>query len=319
MFLEAFKSTIFSIGQIFILGAIGFFLLKRNILGEAGLDAVSRLVIEVTLPLLIFCQLIRDFSFSLYSNWWLLPLLSLAIMLAGILIGLMFLWSVKDRHQKIQFLSLIAFQNSGYLPLVLVATLLPKEEANAMFIYLFLFLLGFNLLVWSLGVYALTLRQTKKIELASFFSPPVIAALLGLAAVFFGINRTIPSVFTKPLLMIGECTLPLAMFVVGGNLAQMPRGKIVWLPILTMALAKLIFMPALGLFLIFKFKLFGLIGLLMLIQLAMPPATSLSVILRHYKKEDLLIGQGVFWGHILSIITLPVFLSLYFVLGSAHG
>jgi predicted permease len=55
-------------------------------------------------------------------------------------------------------------------------------------------------------------------------------------------------------------------------------------------------------------------GLLVLMQLAMPPATSLSVITRHYKKEDLLISQGVFFGHIASVITIAIFLSLYFTL-----
>jgi len=53
---------------------------------------------------------------------------------------------------------------------------------------------------------------------------------------------------------------------------------------------------------------------LILMQLAMPSATSLSVIVRHYKKEDLLISQGVFFSHILSVITIPLFLSLYFTL-----
>jgi predicted permease len=81
-----------------------------------------------------------------------------------------------------------------------------------------------------------------------------------------------------------------------------------------MVLAKLIILPVLGLWLIVKFKLPELIGLLIIMQLAVPPATSLSVITRHYKKEDLLISQGVFFGHLLSIITLPLFLSLYFML-----
>ena len=45
----------------------------------------------------------------------------------------------------------------------------------------------------------------------------------------------------------------------------------------------------------------------------MPPAANLSVIIRSYKKDDLLISQGIFFGHILSIVLLPVLLSLYFM------
>ena len=79
-----------------------------------------------------------------------------------------------------------------------------------------------------------------------------------------------------------------------------------------MALAKMIILPLLGLWFVLKFKLPELIGLLILMQLAMPPATSLPVIARHYRKEDLFLSQGVFFGHILSILTIPLFLSLYF-------
>jgi predicted permease len=55
-----------------------------------------------------------------------------------------------------------------------------------------------------------------------------------------------------------------------------------------------------------------LISLLILIQLAMPSATTLSVLVSHYKKEDLLISQGIFFSHITSIITIPLFLIIYF-------
>ncbi|MDD2731418.1 MAG: AEC family transporter, partial [Candidatus Portnoybacteria bacterium] len=79
MFLESFKVTGTAVAEIFMLAALGYFLIKKNILGAEGLHALSRLVVEVTLPLLIFTQLIRDFSFSLYPDWWVFPLISITI------------------------------------------------------------------------------------------------------------------------------------------------------------------------------------------------------------------------------------------------
>ena len=152
--------------------------MKKNILGEAGLDILSRLVIEITLPILIFCQLVKDFSFSLYPDWWIFPLLSILITIAGLLVGYLFLGFIRGPQHKMQFLSLVTFQNSGYLPLALVAALLPKDKMDTMFIYLFLFLLGFNLVMWSFGVYMLSFHERKKFELGSLFSPPVVALYL---------------------------------------------------------------------------------------------------------------------------------------------
>lgn len=314
MFVESFKITISAVTQIFILVAIGFFLLKKSILKSDGLNALSRLVIEVTLPLLIFCQLVKNFRFSAYPNWWIFPLLSLVITLAGLILGAVFCVFIRGNQYKLQFLNLITFQNSGYMPLALAAALLPTEKADTLFIYIFLFLLGFNLVIWSLGVYMLTFTRAKKFELGSLFSPPVIATLFSLLLIAFGAQKFMPGALIKPLKMAGDCTLPLAMLVVGGNLARIQLGRIDKKATFLLALGKLVILPFLGLVFILRFNLPELLGLLLLIELAVPSAMSLSVIIRHYKKEDLLISQGIFISHILSLITIPLFLSLYFTL-----
>jgi len=146
MFIESFKVTGMGVAQIFLLGAIGYFLMKKDILGEPGLDVLSRLVVEITLPALIFCQLIKDFSFDLYPNWWIFPLISIAITGAGLLLGSLLTGFIKGPQRKMQFLSLIAFQNSGYLPLAMIAAMLPKDKIDTAFIYFFFF---WDLIWWS--------------------------------------------------------------------------------------------------------------------------------------------------------------------------
>jgi len=315
MFLESMQVTGRAMLEIFLLAAVGYVLVKKNILKDAGIDALSRLVVEVTLPLLIFSQLIREFSFSVYSNWWIFPLISITITILGLAAGLALTGFItRGPQHKWQFLSLVTFQNSGYLPLALIVTLLPPAQSGQMLIYLILFLLGFNLIMWSAGVYMLTLSTGKKFEMASLFSPPVVATLLSLLVIFLGLNTVIPAFIIRPLKMTGDCTLPLAMFVVGANLAQIHLGRIDKKTVSLLILMKMLLLPALGLWLVIAFKMPALVGLLIVMQLAMPPATSLSVIMRHYKKEDLLISQGIFFGHLAGLITLPLFLSFYFAL-----
>ncbi len=315
MFLESFKITGLAVVQIFIMGCFGYFLMKKRILGDAGLDALSRLAIDITFPLMIFCQLIRDFSFTQYPDWWIFPLLSLGITILALIIGGISSVFISGSQHKLQFLSLVVFQNSGWLPLALVAALLPKDQANPMFIYLFLFLLGFNLIMFSLGTFILAFSRQKKFEVGSFFSPPVIATLITMGLVFLGINRFVPEFIFKPLKMIGDCTLPLAMLVVGGNIAQIRLTSVDKKAMALMVAVKLVILPLLGILIMLKFNLPFLIGLLVLIQLAMPSATTLSVLVRFSKKEDLLVSQGIFFGHIFSLISIPVFLSWYFMLG----
>ncbi|MDP2905230.1 MAG: AEC family transporter, partial [Candidatus Omnitrophota bacterium] len=250
MFWQAFRMTGAATLQIFILGLIGYILVKKNILGEAGLDILSRLTIEITLPFLIFYQLISQFSFSMYPNWWLYPVLSILITGIGLALAYCFSGAVAGRERKAQFMSLVAFQNSGYLPLVLIAALLPKDKADPMLVFLFLFLLGFNLVMFSFGAYLLTAHKNKKFELGSLFSPPVVAIILGMLMVYFRLNRFIPGAVIKPVQMIGETTLPLAMLVVGGSLAAARITRVDKKAVFLVSALKLVVMPLLGLVLV---------------------------------------------------------------------
>jgi hypothetical protein len=315
MFLISFKVTSLAILELFILGFIGFFLVKRKLLSYEGLDNLSRLVMEVTLPLFIISRLIKDFSFLAYPQWWLYPLLAIAITGLGFLIALPFLGVAKDANEKRQILTLVGFQNSGYLPLPLVAALLSGSDAAKMFIYIFLFLVGFNLFIWSFGPYILSYHKQRRFEFGSLFSPPVVATFIGMGLVFFGLNNFIPGFIFRPLKLIGDCTLPLAIFVVGGSLAQIElKDGINKKAIFFIILAKLILMPAIILFILGRIKVDYLLGVLLLIQGAMPSATSLSIIIRQNKEKDSLINPAIFFTHLLGIFTVPLFLTLFFLM-----
>jgi len=313
MFFKSFGLVSGAVGQIFILGAIGYFLVKKAILTRDGMDLLCSLVIKITLPAMIFSQLIRRFTFSLTPPWWIFPLTSFAITFLGLLVGGIFVNLIRQDEAKRQFLNLVAFQNSGYLPLALVAALLSPEEASLMFVYIFLFLLGFNLVMWSLGVHFLSQQQNKRLELASLFSPPVLATVITMALVGLGVNRFIPEIVLKPLRMVGNSTLPLAMFVVGGSLSLIRIRRVQLKPVVLLILAKLLILPFLGLLFIWRFSPPQLFSLLLIMQLAMPSATSLSLIITHYKRQDLLISQGVLLTHLFSLISIPLFLGLVWI------
>ncbi len=312
MSFEHFRVTGIAVSQIFLLAVIGYLLVKRKFLSNEGMDAISNLVMDVTLPVLIFCQLIKDFSFQAYPDWWVFPLLSLLVTVIGLVTGFIFLPLIKGEQHKLQFLSLVGFQNSGYLPIALAAALLSGEALSAMFIYLFLFLAGFNLVMFSVGVHILNFHKERKFNWLNLLSMPVVITLFSLVIIFFGLNRFIPDDFIKPLRMLGDSTLPLAMLVVGGNLAEINLKNINKKEISLLILAKMIILPVVGLVLVSVFNIPKLIGLLLIIQLAVPSAVTLSVILRNYKKDDLLVSQGILLTHIASVFTIPLFLILYF-------
>ncbi len=314
MLLEQFRVNGLAMAQIFILGGLGYILVKKNLLSHEGLDALSRLVIQIIFPALVVTQMLKNFRFDFYPHWWIFPLVSLVITVTGLVLGAILAKLSKLKHHKLQFISLIAFQNSGYLPLAIVASIFAGKQANDMFIFIFLFLLGFDLAAWSLGIYMLTYDKQIKFRLRSVFSPPVIANLTTLVLIALGLNKFIPEVLFKPLSMVGNCTLPLAMMVVGGNIALVQLKNIDRKTTLVLLLGKLIILPLCGLAIVLNLRVPYLLGFLIVMQLAMPSATSLSVIIRRFNKEDALISQGIFFSHLVGLVTIPLFLSLYLYL-----
>lgn len=314
MFLESFGITLRAILECVLMGAVGFGIIRRRLVTPEGLEAFSDLIVRVFLPFFIFTEIVGRFSFDLYPAWWAFPLLSVAMTAVGYFLGRFVLFCDRSfEGEKREFLGVVSFQNSGYLPLPLAASLLPAALAKEMFIFIFLFLLGFNMTLFSFGAMLLSPeRPGRKIDLKGMLNPPVIATLAALGCVLFGVHERLPLVMLRPMETLGRCAIPLSILVVGGNLASIrcevrPYIK----PIVYALLIKLVVLPIIFLLPIIFFKPRPLVALLILLEAAMPPAALLSVIAKNQRSGGCLINQATFYGHLLSIVTVPFFLALF--------
>jgi len=308
---QAFSTTFKAILQLVAIGALGYFLVRRKVISESGLNLMGGLVVKVFLPLLMFTEIVRRFDVRLFPDWWVFPLLSVLISAAGLASGYAVLRL--DNHVKHpqEFLSLTTFQNSGYLPLPLVAALLPRPQADTMFIYIFLFLLGFNMTIFSFGYYLLNPASNRRFDARRMFNPPVLATLAALLVAFAKAGRFLPGVLINPAELLGRCAIPLSILVVGGNLALMKVERGAFRPIAYALLLKLVFLPLLFLCFIIVLRPPPMMGFLLILQAAMPSAVLLSVVCRSQDCGDKLVSPAIFYGHLASIITIPLMLSLF--------
>ncbi len=311
MFILSFQTTFLASLQILMMALVGYVLIRKRMINEEALGTFSWLVINVFLPSFILSQLLGNFSFQLYPNWWIFPLLSFAVTLGGFAVGQVVLLCYKEAAAKKEFLSLVSFQNSGYLPLILVATLFSPEQAQILYVYIFLFLIGFDLVLWSWGVRVLARQPIEKFEIRNLIHSPVVAILASLVMIAWGFQKFVPLFIMKPLKMLGDCTLPLAMIVLGGNLAALRASEFKSREIGLVLMIKLLVLPLVALSVVLIFRMDFLIGFLIVLEAAVPSAVSLSVIARHYKIEEGLINQALFLGHLACVVTIPVFLMLY--------
>lgn len=313
MFIGSLTATTTAMLQIMLLGACGYVLARNNTMSKENVRFLTFVLINILLPSFMFAKVVGSFRFGEFAFWWVFPLLSFVITAVGFLAGLSFVsFDKRLREHKREFISLVAFQNSGYLPMILIAILSSGWARDRLLIYLFLFLLGFNFVIWSVGALYLTHKPKATGTLWTFFSPPVIAMLVSLLIVACGLPRFIPKFIVNTADMLGQSTLPMGMIVIGANLAHVNvRIKDNRAYIIGLIAAKLIFLPLLFLGGILLFRPAHEVAFLLILEAAVPSATSLSIIMRHYEQEDRLISVGVLWTHLASLITIPFFLTLF--------
>ena len=297
--------------QIFAMGAMGFYLVRRGLIHESGLKVLSFLSINVFFPLFIFYQIIEHFDAVRIPFWWQFPLINISLACTGLLISSL----ITIRHQghlKDGFVAVSTLNNGGYIPMLMVMSLPLGHWAGTIYTCVIFSIIGFDLCLWSLGVWLITKEKSGRMDLKNLFNPPLISMFAALFIVLTIGGHIIPEAVLKPVNVLGEAALPVAMIVIGGNLSLTSFAGINWTQVSGAVLIKLIVLPLITLAVLLVAKLNPFVSFVAIIQACMPTSITISVIARNYgtKNQDF-INQGIFVTHLLSMITIPIFLALY--------
>ncbi len=306
----SFQTSSIAVAQIFVMGAVGFWLVRRNHLDAQGLRLLSWLSINVVFPFFIFNQLISHFEPSVQAYWWMYPFINIGLCLTALLIagGVS---SFFRQNQRREWMATTAFHNAGYIPLIFIA-LLPAQESQVLSPYVILSVVGFDLCLWSIGVWLIAYHQKAVINWRNFINPPLVSMILAFAVVLFGVKDFLPDLLLKPMKIIGDGALGIAMLTIGGNLALTSFGLIQWKKISGALLIKLVALPVATLTFLYIFPQEPIFSLVLMIQSCMPTSITLSIIARNSDNaEQDFINQVIFISHLCCALTIPVFLGLY--------
>lgn len=304
--------TFQAMAQIFLLGFLGYMLVKRKFLDARGLEVLSGVVIGVALPAFNFSQIILHFEPSKFANWWLFPLLGVGIVLGGIFLASAILLVRPQMESRSVFRALVGFQNSGYMPLMILSAFPQTPEVAGLSIYVILSLIGFDLLLWSVGVWLMTGADGRSFDPRKLLNPPMLATLIAVLFMFTGWGAKIPQTILSPVQMLGNCLLPLVMLVLGGNFALTNLRNVQFKDVASVVIAKLLIYPAVMIGCVKALGVSYLIGFFLVMEAAVPCANSLSVIARYYRtSQQDLVNQSLFLTNVLCVITIPFLLMVY--------
>ena len=308
----SFQTAFIAIFQIFLMGALGFFLVRRCFLDENGLKMLSWLSVNVIFPFYIFNQIINHFDPSTQPNWWAYPLINIGVCFTGLILTGLIVIVLHNKNSK-EWMAVSSFHNAGYIPLLLVTVLPFGEKIQELYSYIILTIVGFDLCLWSLGAWLIAAHHNKaNINWKSFINPPLVSMFLAFMFVLFGGKELIPEIVAQPIKIMGDGALGIAMLIIGGNLALTIFDQIQWKNIMGAVAIKLIILPILALLFLRIFHISSVWGFVLMIQACMPTSITLSVFGRYYDNpKQNLINQTIFITHLLCGLTIPLFLGLY--------
>jgi hypothetical protein len=298
--------------KLVIIAAIGFYLYRKKYIEDKALNFLVFFVVSITVPFLIFSHLMENAKVVLTHSLFTFIFVSLIIFLVGYILGLIFSFKSNYAFKK-EFISLVTFQNSGYLPMNIAFFLFPLYLREQFLVYIFLYLLGFNIIMWSVGSFFIFKKKGEIFQLKSILTPPTVSIFLALILIYTNISRFIPSFILSPVKMVGDTSFVLSMIVLGSWLAKVKLKEFYnRLFILSkVGFLKLIIIPFIFLMAVVKLQIFSLLGLFIVLETAMPSAVSLPMVVNLRRADSEFTSQGVFFTHILSIFTIPIWLTLF--------
>jgi len=292
-----------------LLMIVGVIASKRKILNDESKDFLARIIIDITLPFLIFSTFSNlEFDVKLFKNGLFVFILAFVNLAFLYLTGLLSSYSQKlNKPQAMVHTLHTMFGNIVFLGFPLFDALFPGGIGV---FYAAVYQLASNSITFTYGIYRLS-SGTQKSGWKSLLNANTGAIVLGSLILVSRIE--LPRFVLDAFSGLGKCTSPLSMVYIGALLAGMNIKKAFRIAsVFIISLNKLVLVPIiLGLLYIFIIKTFHIeiareAFFVLVMQAGMPCQTIIVVMSRRYGGDYHLAASNLFVSTLLSIITLPL-------------
>lgn len=308
-----FYTILASIAKLFILMFIGYIIYNRGLIDEKFTDMLSRLLVFILFPALIISKIINHFSFSEDHSWWFLPLAAIIFSVLSMTLGaVIYRVFLKGADIRKEFIASCGFQNCGYLPMNIVLFSFAGQVADRLLIDLFLFMVGFNLLIWSFVPFFFSGKAERKFNILHLFSPPVIATVFSMVWVALAGRGSMPAVIMDPISQLGQAAFPVAMLVLGAYLSKYRAHNVHYkLPIFACIIVKLFLIPLSVLIILTLVDMNIFLKFFLFLQSVMPVAVSLVFIGSYTGANNRFVSNNIFYTHLVAIFSIPLWLAVF--------
>ncbi len=322
-----------AVGIIVLAIIAGFVAVKMKVFNQDTLRSMSKLLIFLLLPCLLFSKTVQGINLQILGELWIFPAFAAVYALIGLIFSIPLSRLLPEGNTRKIAIAASSFCNAGYIPMTLITAIaasFPDEifneaSASSGIVCISAFILGSAVILWSLGYAIITGKSLKTVKWKNFISPPMTAIIFGF------IFSVIP--FLKDILcndqshlyfifrtmsLLGSATLPLALIIIGGTLALASIKLNLELKLIFISAGiKLLLIPICGLLLIWLALNIGILAVkplfivVLIMEAASPMATNLLIMANSTDPDAAkTFAPVMFWSYLISAITIPVFITL---------
>jgi len=226
----------------------------------------------------------------------------------GYIIGLFLSLSLKLKGpERSTFLILCAFGNTSFLSIPIGFALYGMDAV----IKIILFDFGCNIVLWTFGIWLIASHQNDELKdsfVKNILNPGIVALIIGLAVVMS--NFELPKVFTEACKLLGNITIPMSLIATGSLLYGVGfHRQVRWETLVALTAGKLVIMPLLAILILSIIDTSVSVRNIIVLEAAMPSMVLSTILAEKYNSDSNLAASGVFLTTLVSILTVPIFLS----------
>jgi hypothetical protein len=300
-------AAIQSIVSIFAMIFIGVLLAKKKIFNDESSSLFSKLVINLSLPLLIMKNIVEKFTKqSLIESGSGLLVSFIAIFLSYIIGMIIFKIINKEGKGNSIYTMMFTFSNTIFIGLPVCISVLGEDSIPYALLYDF----ANSMIFWTLGIYKINEELSTTNQGSNgknkVLSPPLLSFIFSLTLV--ALNIKLPKFILDICGYIGNITTPLSMFIIGTMLANIDIKSYKFnLTILFILLGKFFIVPGIIIAALSLFSTPALLKSTYVLQASMPIMTQTAIVAKNYNIAEKETSYMVGLSTLLSLLILPLY------------
>ncbi|ACV68482.1 AEC family transporter [Desulfohalobium retbaense] len=309
MSLSILLTTFESVALLLGIGAFGLWIISRRILPQEALGTLSILALDISLPSLVFVNILKNFKPAEFPGWWLLPVWWAGFTLFQGALTAVLAW-VSQQETRREFAVSLFFQNALFFPLAILMGMFGQDSTYI--VQLFFFMLLFPSLLFSTAHLFFGISQ-QTFAWSKIFNKILLATILATTLRLTGTEGIVPGFVVSALGMIGDMTIPLLLMILGGNIYVdfKHKGSLYPVEVGKFVLIKNFLFPAIALGVLALIQPPYHIALLIILQASVPPITAIPILTERAGGNREIVNQFMFSSFAVSLVSIPLMIGLF--------